>query len=1119
MFKDNLVSWVRARFSWRSGHGTGENGPRNRHRKRLFINVIGFGSIAAALFILNFYHDRLAIVRDEQGRALTTIADVKSAELAAWRRERISDARAMSMNIELGRFVRGILDGPGPSTRGEIPGWVEQMRSQHDYAAVRFFDALGRLRLSSHPPSPALARDSSAFATQAIQQRNVVFEDFHPVGAESIHIAVFAPLFDGGTEPVGAIEFQIDPTRFLYPHLQIWPTTSRSGETLLVRREGDEVVYLNELRHRKNTALKLRIHLARADLPAAQAISGREGVTEGQDYRGVAVLAAVRRIPDSPWFLVTKIDRSEALAPLWSSTRSFALITLLVIILSSCSILLAWSRRESQQYQQLYAAETQRRALTSHYEYLHRYANDIIILLDENGRIVEANDRALEAYGYSREKLLTLNVRDLRDPTDLAGFDAQWHAAGNRDGVVFETWHRRADGSVFPAEVSSRLFTVDERAFRQSIIRDISERKRSQEALRRTEASLVQAQAIARVGSWEVASPGTAAEKYLWSAEVYRIFGVENKAFQPSRDDFLSAVYPDDRERVEEAMARVRSTGRLYDIEHRIVRPDGTIRYVREHADCIADAGGKVLRMIGTVQDITDYKLLEEQFLQAQKLESLGRLAGGVAHDFNNLLTVINGYSDLVFQALGQADPLRESIAEIRKAGESASSLTRQLLVFSRKQRVQAQQVDLNSVVSDAQKMLQRLVGEDVQLNIRCDPTLGTTVADAGQMQQVIMNLVVNARDAMPNGGSIFLETANVDLDERYEEGHPDMKPGSYVMLAVSDTGIGMTEEVKRRIFEPFFTTKPRGMGTGLGLATVYGIVKQSGGWIWVYSEPGKGTTFKTYLPRVGLVESVESGKQTATSFAGSATILLVEDQAEVRKLAATVLRTHGYAVFEAANAEEALALCGQVPGPIHLLLTDVVMPGLSGPELLENVKRLYPDIKVLFMSGYTEHMSLQNGIFAEDVGYIDKPFTAGSLATKVREALGKRAAARILVVDDEERIRKLLRRALVRAGYEVQTAPGPEEAIALCGPSGCFDLVLSDVMMPVMDGHELARRIAALCTQSKVILISGFDPGCEKCPYVTGCTVIPKPFDLENVLAFVAETLAAAPPALKPSP
>ena len=966
------------------------NGRPTRHLKRLFVSVIAGGSIVAALLILIIYRDRLATIREEQGRELTTIADVKATEIASWRRDRISDARVMSTNAELGRFVRSAFESPGASPDPQLPGWVEQMRSQHDYSAVRIFDAIGTLRLASSPATPSLARDASSFAAQAIQQRTVIFEDFHSSDGEPIHLAVFAPLFDGETEPVGAIEFQIDPTRFLYPHLQTWPKTSLSGETLLVRREGDEVVYLNELRHQQDTALQLRLPVAKTDLPAALAVSGRQGVVEGRDYRGVEVFGAVQRIPDSPWFLVTKIDRSEAFSTLRSSLRSVVLITVLVVVLSGCGILLAWSRREAEQYRLLYEAETQRRALARHYEYLHRYANDIIILFEETGHIAEVNDRAVESYGYPRDKLLTLNLRDLRDPTAMGGLDEQWHAAESRGGVVFETLHRRADGAVFPVEVSSRVISVDEHAYRQSIIRDISERKQSQAVLRRTEASLQQAQAIARLGSWEVAAPDIASEGYLWSDEVYGMFGVEKETFQPNRTAFLAAVLPDDRERVEAVMTRVRATGRPLEVEHRIMRPDGTVRYVREHADCIVDGGGRVVRMIGTVQDITDYKQLEEQFLQAQKLESLGRLAGGVAHDFNNLLTVINGYSDLAFNSLQPGDPLRDSIAEIRKAGESASSLARQLLVFSRKQHVQSQQVSLNSIVSDMQKMLQRLVGEDFQLDIRRGPMLGTTVADPGQMQQVIMNLVVNARDAMQHGGSILLETANVDLDERYEQRHPDMKPGPYVRVAVSDNGIGMSEEVKLRIFEPFFTTKPRGVGTGLGLATVYGIVKQSGGWIWVYSEPGKGTTFKLYFPRDGKIESIGSGTEPTPNLEGFATILLVEDQPEVRKLAATVLRSYKYTVFEAANAEEALVICGPQPGPIHLLLTDIVMPGLSGPELQEKVKRLYPDIKTLFMSGYTQHRNLQNGVIADDMACIDKPFTAESLATRVRDALGK---------------------------------------------------------------------------------------------------------------------------------
>ena len=1087
-----------------------------RHFKGLFVTVIAFGLAAAALLILQYYRERLAQAREEHGRELHTIAGVKAAEVAAWRRERIADARVMSTNLELGSFVRRMFTAGGNSGRIELPGWVRQMTSQHDYAAVRLFDTSGKLRYSSAPPDSLLDAEASDFARKALEQRSVFFEDFHRL-SNTIHLASFAPLFDGGPDPVGVLEFQIDPARSLYVRLPFWPTLNQSGETLLVRREGSDIVFLNELRHRKNTALQLRIPLTNTTVPAVQAATGHEGVIEGQDYRGVPVLASIRSVPDSPWALVAKIDVSEANATVRSSTRAFAIIAVLVVMLCSCVIFLGWNRRISEQYRQLYQAETERRVLISHFEYLHRYANDIILLMDEAGLIVEANDRAVESYGLAREKLLGLHVRELRTPTARNDFEQQWRTASALDGAVFETMHKRADGSEFPVEVSTRAVLVDGQTFRQSIIRDISERTQSQEALRRSETSLLQAQAMARLGSWEVVAPsageGISSEIYVWSDEVYRIFGVDRDTFRPCRELFLAAVHPDDREKVRDAMTRVRSTGRPYEVEHRILRPDSTVRYVREHADCVMDEVGKVSRLIGTVQDLTDYHQLEEQFLQAQKLESLGRLAGGVAHDFNNLLTIINGYSDLVLQKLTGSDPLRKSIVEIQKAGESAAALTRQLLVFSRKQRIQTRQMDLNQVVQDAEKMLQRLVGEDIQLTIRVEPGLTTIVADPTQIQQVIMNLIVNARDAMPHGGAIILETSNVQLSERYQELHCDVQPGAYVILAISDTGIGMDESVKSQIFEPFFTTKPRGVGTGLGLSTVYGIVKQSGGSIWVYSEPGRGTTFKIYFPRAGQVDAAEPEPPRLPRVRGTETILLVEDQHEVRTLAATVLRSDEYTVLEAANAEEALTICRETSRPIHLVLTDVVMPGLSGPELFDKVTQIHSEAKVLFMSGYTEHASLSNILAAAQKAYLEKPFSAATLAMKVREALGAPRPARILVVDDEPHVRHLLRESLTHAGYEVQEAGSVDEALALCKQVGCFDLLISDVRMPGADGHELARRVAQLCSGSRIILTSGFDPGCDECPFEAGCPQISKPFDLQQVVARIAEALTAPPP------
>jgi signal transduction histidine kinase/CheY-like chemotaxis protein len=396
------------------------------------------------------------------------------------------------------------------------------------------------------------------------------------------------------------------------------------------------------------------------------------------------------------------------------------------------------------------------------------------------------------------------------------------------------------------------------------------------------------------------------------------------------------------------------------------------------------------------IRDISERKraekekeTLENQFRQAQKMEAIGQLTGGIAHDFNNLLTVINGYSEMLLQTLPAGDLQRDNAEQIKQAGERAAALTRQLLAFSRKQMLEPKVLDLNAVVTNIEKMLTRTIGEDITLATTLTPGLGCVKADSGQIEQVVLNMAVNARDAMPQGGKLTIETANVELDETFARKHVVVQPGRYVMLAVSDTGCGMDAETQRRIFEPFFTTKGQGKGTGLGLATVYGIVKQSGGSIWVYSEVGKGTTFKVYLPRVEeKPDTVLPGTVRAAPLKGTETILLVEDDAPLRKLTLSLLRQGGYHVLVASDREEALQLCGQYEGPIHLMLTDVVMPGISGPEAAQRLASTRPDMKVLFMSGYTDDTIVSHGILIEGVTFLQKPFTADALARKVREVL-----------------------------------------------------------------------------------------------------------------------------------
>ncbi|MFI5229862.1 MAG: ATP-binding protein [Gemmatimonadales bacterium] len=513
--------------------------------------------------------------------------------------------------------------------------------------------------------------------------------------------------------------------------------------------------------------------------------------------------------------------------------------------------------------------------------------------------------------------------------------------------------------------------------------------------LRLLTSRLGEAQHVAHLGYWEIDS---GSGQVFWSDEMYRLAGLEPNGGQPPTDRFLDTVHPEDRERMHAVASNALAELREFTEQYRIVLPGQPTRIVQSRARVVVDVLGKK-KLIGTVQDITERSQLETQLRQAQKMDAIGKLAGGVAHDFNNVLTVIEGYTSLLLTNHPATDPEDEDrgyIEQIRDAARRAAALTRQLLAFSRQQVLQPRVVNVNETLSGVEVMLRRLIGENIEFHTELAKELDLVKADPGQLGQVLVNLVVNARDAMPTGGVLTIETANVMLDHSYTWRRPDQPAGPHVMLAVTDTGVGIPAEDIDRIFDPFFTTKEAGKGTGLGLSTVHGIVEQSGGHIWVYSEPGRGTSFKVYLPRSNETGGPEvRADGTESTRRGDETVLLVEDDAVVRKMTARVLRRAGYVVIEASDGLEALRMCSDPETQFSLVLSDMVMPALGGRDLATHVARLRPGVPTLLMSGYTRDAMVHSAEMSATESFIEKPFTPDTLAAKVRDVLDRAAAAR----------------------------------------------------------------------------------------------------------------------------
>lgn len=1407
--------------------------PFFRHKEFLTMALIfSLFIIAIGLSGRSFYQrqkwDSYAAARDQ----LNTVITSKVGLITTWFRERESDAEIIQKSPFLAARIQQYLQDPkNPASGKEFQDWLRSIHANYDVSSVFLFDAHGALKLAELPSDKPESRDQALIA-KAIRLKEIVFGDlFQEPQTKTIDIDLLIPILDRqkpDAPVVGVLLLQIDPRDFLFPLIQSWPTQSRTAEAALVRQDGNDVVFLSELRFRKDSTLNLRLPLQTKGLPAATAALGYEAVFEGKDYRGAPVLAITRKIPGTPWSMVAKIDIEEIQAPTRERAKFTWIVSGLLIALTALAMGLIWRQREARFYRRQLQVELERQALTEHFSYLTQFANDIILLMDQTWRIIEANDRAVKTYDYPHDELVQLTFMDLQPEETRALIQDRMVQVDQKDGILFESVQHDKSGNRFPVETSARVIEIDNKRFYQCIIRDITERKHAEAALKQNEERLKLALEATEDGLWDWNL--ATGEIYLsphWAETIGFIWDeIDNNP-----ESWANRVHPDDLPEVIQAMNdHLSGAATSYQTEFRLQTQDGGWKWILSRGKIVArDDMGKPLRMAGTHKDITDHRLqedelrlckkaveasedmmivvdrdftfrivnesflrynrltreqvlgrkvsdlvseesfngllqdnlercltgtpvqyedvrqypqlgsrnllvsyypikgreekvqeivvvirdmtirrqldqereitvqllhlinsplsmhdlsrrvmellkdysgceavgirlrqgeefpylvtsgfserfvacesdlnardaagqlvrdadgnpifecmcgnivgkkiklkyspftehgtfwtnstsallaaapadssleiayrgrciqagyesialiplqvegktigliqlndkrpgvftldminflerladnlsislwqkmteeshlrlatvveqaaeailitsidniiqyinpaferitgytpdeaigkdssilksgkhdeaiframsetvhrggvwtgrltnkkkdgsfyeeeatispvfdatgkiinfvaisrdisqeisLEEQLRQAQKMEAVGRLAGGVAHDFNNILTAITGYGELLQQSLMDEDIRIQDVEQILKAADRASALTRQLLAFSRKQVMQPRIISLNHVVTELENMLRRLIGEDIELHSVLASDLGNVKADPGQLEQVLVNLVVNARDAMVGGGRLTLETNNVDLDEPYAQQHFTIQPGQYVMVAVSDTGCGMNAEVRSHIFEPFFTTKERGKGTGLGLPTVYGIVKQSGGHIWVYSEPGQGTTFKVYLPRVVEPQDLPiSARSDKPLVIGTETILLVEDEEAVRNLTVEILRRNGYTVLSAADGPAAIRVSANYHEPIHLMVADMIMPHMNGRELADYLAGLRPAMKVLYISGYTENAILFKGAAEQTVHFLQKPFTPMTLASKVREIL-----------------------------------------------------------------------------------------------------------------------------------
>jgi len=972
--------------------------PRRTFFARTIPVVLCLVLIALVACGYGLYRQQERTILREHGETLHSIAQLKINQIQTWRQERLADARMNSSGM-VRMLAQEWRHSPSPVLMEEIRQRLQFFQENEGYDNMVLTDTSGRILLSLVPRITELEPPEQGLVSQVAASKQAVLGDFfHCRSCDRPHLEVAAPVFDG-ERVIMVLLLVADPHRDFYPMIQSWPTANSKAETLLIRKDGSDVLVLNPLRHRDHPPLSFRQPLSMVDTPVVQAVQGATGMVRGIDYRGVEVLADLNRVPETGWFLITKTDTRDILAEARYRAGAILLLVAMATVLAGILVQLANLARSKALFEALLREEREHRHTRGEIRATLYSIGEGVIATDAEGRVTRMNPPAEALTGWKEEDalgsplaLVYQGVNEDSDqpvelPVDRVLRDGMTAGMSNHTLLIARDGSRRpiAD-SAAPIRNESGRITGVVLVFRDQSRRRAMEKARAESARRYTDLVESVSDFI-----WET-GPG---HRYSFAnGRSLDLLGYCPEEFVgKSWLDILNREIesPESIERFQKVLADHQPYTQLC---RAFVRKDGETVILESSATPVFDQQGAFLGYRGVSRDITERKRAEEeqrkleaQLLQSQKMEVMGRLAGGVAHDFNNMLTIISSYVEMALNELSEDHRLHKRLREVHHAAMHSADLTRQLLAFARKQEVSPRLLDINETIAGTLKMLHRLIGENIELAWKPSPEPEQVMIDPTQLGQILANLAVNARDAITGAGRLVIATSTVRIARDSRLGL-DLAPGMYVRITVSDDGCGMDETTMARIFEPFFTTKEEGRGTGLGLATVYGIVKQNMGTVTVASQPGRGTTFSLYLPQAPSPGRDTGKNGTALQALGTETILLVEDETAILELGVYILEQRGYTVLAASTPTKALSLAREYPQAIDLLVTDVVMPEMNGQELAQAIQLIRPAIAVLFISGYTDDIISRHGVLRDGLHFLEKPFSARTLSKKIREVI-----------------------------------------------------------------------------------------------------------------------------------